>query len=730
MASNMKNLSGIKGMMLLHGEKVAIAIVAFIAVWLIYKTTSLPRLKAEFQADKLKTKITEATAEVQNFDWEKAVTDHPDKIKLSHEIAKNAALTVKPDAYATNPDGLDHVVVAPTILRPDPEMLNVVDVYAWGGSGLFAFIDEKIRDARRLARAAEEAEKAKKDIEKQQKEQKAAEQGGPAATRGKRGQGELGGELIDPQHPHRKLVQGRTRPAGVPVQGDERIERASWAVVVAKVPIREQLKRYQDAFTTARGGYVSTRDFPQYKGFMVQRAEIVRGKDLEWKAVPLYDAQRQSVTANKPVPFGAVAVSQKTIQALFEAAAKSWAGQTPDVVDQRFTDPILTLPLPPLVGRDWGADATHPDIPLLANTPALEEEVPLEQQKKQETPAGTDEKDTFAAAPEGSQQPAPGGPGFGGPRPFGMQGGFRGGFGEGPGGPGPGPGGFGAGRRTFGEGPEGGGRPGGGGGFTSMPGGTRDHLPKGVDYLLLRFFDFSVEPGKKYKYRVKLVMADPNSNPAIAPESLAPAVRDRMRQESQDAKAQKRQRLDIRILEKWSDPSPTVGIPLSGTVRLAEAKLPPPDKFNDEPAARVSIESIDLDEGNAIQASVEEDLRRGFVANMVKKNVTFLGPDGTWTDVKDSFKFLTGMTLLDVRGGEKLTKDYTAPSRMLLMGPAGDLYIRNELDDRPAVEYNKSIFEQSKKKGNTAPALGPGEGPGLGPMRGRPPRGGGGPPRG
>ena len=32
---------------------------------------------------------------------------------------------------------------------------------------------------------------------------------------------------------------------------------------------------------------------------------------------------------------------------------------------------------------------------------------------------------------------------------------------------------------------------------------------KVVDHLLLRFFDFTVEPGKKYKYQVQLVLADP-----------------------------------------------------------------------------------------------------------------------------------------------------------------------------------------------------------------------------
>ena len=52
----------------------------------------------------------------------------------------------------------------------------------------------------------------------------------------------------------------------------------------------------------------------------------------------------------------------------------------PDVIDQRFFDYVLTMPLPPLVGRDWGAEATHPDIPLIADTPPLEEEVvPLQE---------------------------------------------------------------------------------------------------------------------------------------------------------------------------------------------------------------------------------------------------------------------------------------------------------------------------------------------------------------
>ena len=41
-------------------------------------------------------------------------------------------------------------------------------------------------------------------------------------------------------------------------------------------------------------------------------------------------------------------------------------------------------------------------------------------------------------------------------------------------------------------------------------------VAKGVDFWLLRFFDFSVQPGKRYKYRVRLVLADPNYRSAAA----------------------------------------------------------------------------------------------------------------------------------------------------------------------------------------------------------------------
>ena len=128
--------------------------------------------------------------------------------------------------------------------------------------------------------------------------------------------------------------------------------------------------------------------------------------------------------------------------------------------------------------------------------------------------------------------------------------------------------------------------------------------------------------------------------------------------------------------------------------------MPTGKLFNDEPTVKLLVEAFDVDEkGNAIHAAKEKEFRRGYVANMVEE-AEYLTADQRWIDKDESFKFLTGITVVDVAGGEKMVKDMQAPARVLLLDPAGELYIRNELDDAEAVNLHKSLFEdRSKKRG-------------------------------
>jgi hypothetical protein len=718
MATNLKGKGRFVSLLLLHGEKIAIGIVGLVAFWFVYQSLKVDKLDENFQADKLQTEITQTSNEIKEFNWERAVADHPDKVKKAQPItAKGGNMAVKVEDYVPldasgKPNfAIAESIVAPMILREDPEILNVVDVRATGGSGLFAFVDEEIRKQQALRLAEEAAEAEKKAIARQKKEAQRANEGAAGNRgRGPDGPGEGLNEPIDPDHPKRRMVTNSSgRPTGGMLQGGERIERAYWACVVAKVPIREQLKRYQDALEKARDAD-PTRDFPSYVGFFVQRAEVLPGKELEWKAVPLYDGQRQSIAQGKPLtsPPGH-AIAKDPFEKLLAAAGLFWpTGLTPDVIDDRFAEFPLTLPLPPLVGREWGSEATHPDIPLAINTPPLEDE---SQQQTPEAPVNepaTDDPNAEFGSSLLMQGPRPGagpGAGFGTGRPageFAGRGVGRMGPEGGPGGMGPGmgPGG----RRFMGEpGGEGGAYRGGGGSGQAAT--QHTSLPKGVDYYLLRFFDFSVEPGKKYKYRVKIAINDPNFN--MPQGVLAPAVLDRQAKEVQPGKARK----FFRIVENWSDPTPSVGIPMAGNVRLADAKIPPADKFNDEPTVKMLVEAFDVDStGAPIQAAVERDFRRGYVANLVQDAEYLVDP--TMIDTQTDFKFLTGMTLLDVGGGAKLTRDMTAPSRILVMGSAGEMYIRNEIEDKPYVESHRMTFEKTTDKfGNPLSPDGPG-GPG------------------
>jgi hypothetical protein len=722
MATNLKGQGGMKGFLLVHGEKIAIVLVAAIAVWFVYKSWKLPRLDEKYQAAKLQSEISQSSNVIKQFAWETGVKEHPDKVKLAVPIEAKTDFNVKAEHYV-NLDakhkpafGFDPPIVAPMIRRTDPPLLNAMDVRATGGSGLFAIMDDEIRKQQELRKATEAAEREKNETKRQkldERRQKEAAAGGPGGAKRRPGSGPeaAAAEVLDPTHPKRRQIESSLRPPGVVLQGGERKERVYWACVVAKVPIREQLKQYQDSFEKARG-YDAQRDFPDYKGYYVQRAEVVPGQELQWKSVPLYDGQPQSIAQNKPLTNvkDEHAVGKLALDKLTAAAQLFWAGGLgPDVIDDRFIQSPLTMPLPPLVGREWGADVTHPDIPLAINTPPLVEETtqPTEQAPEQQ-PAG----DPFGAANVTPGQPgAMTGPGA--PPRFSPEGGpgssrFMG-RGVGPEG---GPGSAGPGSRAMigpGAGPEGGMArrgPGGGG-----PATVHTQLSKGVDYYLLRFFDFTVEPGKKYKYRVKLVLGDPNYN---MPNSiLASTVQDR---QGQEAKAHGNVKVPFRTFDSFSEPSPVVGIPMSGDVRLAEAKVPPPEKINAEPIVKLLVEAFDVDdEGSPIQAATEKEFRRGYVANVIDDGHYVV--DNATVDTKKDFRFLTGMTLLDVEGGTNLTRELTVPVRIVVMGPAGELYIRNETDDKPLVEYHKALFDNPNEKKGRGPS-GPG-GP-EGPARPRP----------
>ena len=150
-------------------------------------------------------------------------------------------------------------------------------------------------------------------------------------------------------------------------------------------------------------------------------------------------------------------------QSQLEEATKDWAQQQVDVVDPRYTDPVFTYPLGPLQNRTWGKTIAHyPEIPIFDPQAAMN--LGTDGQTADAGNAGdfaTERKDNPPAAPRATTVP------------------IRGMMGQ---------------RR---------------GTATRQDRGVVSDSER-VEYKLLRFFDFSVKPGKSYIYRVRLVLRNPN----------------------------------------------------------------------------------------------------------------------------------------------------------------------------------------------------------------------------
>ena len=266
-------------------------------------------------------------------------------------------------------------------------------------------------------------------------------------------------------------------------------------MVTGLVPVEKQELAYIDAFKSAVG-YDPNKDVPEYWGYQVQRMEVAspgEAADPDWEK------------ADKPFIF------PKDAQKVME----KWANAGTEVVAPEYVNEMLVFALGPLEGRPWGESVGHPqDIPI---------------QKVNQLGVGM-------------------GPGLG-PGPGLMPPGIGGGNGgvrdprtmpREPIGPGPG-------NRTppAGDNPFGGQHGGPGATGPGVPGEPNPaaEAAKPPAFLLFRYFDYNVEPGKHYVYRVRLGLRNPNCDKK--PADL---------KDPELAKAKY-------VATKWSDPSPVISVP-------------------------------------------------------------------------------------------------------------------------------------------------------------------------
>ena len=205
------------------------------------------------------------------------------------------------------------------------------------------------------------------------------------------------------------------------------------------------------------------------------------------------------------------------------------------------------------------------------------------------------------------------------------------------------------------------------------------------DYWLFRFFDYTVEPGKQYRYRVRLMLNNPNyrvESRYLLNEDLG-----------------KKRWLET----KWSEPTNVVSVPRD--TRLLAVSVKPPIRTGSDPSAKMMIVKWVNQYGK--EAYTEKLVVRGKVANFPdctfpessesgrrsrrdRDDENLFAPVDVHPSRTDSIDvdYLAEALVLDLHGGRRLPgRDrLTIPGEILLLDPDGSLVVHNELDDKAEFE--------------------------------------------
>lgn len=467
----------------------------------------------------------------------------------------------------------------------------------------------------------------------------------------------LGAVSINPTSPlaGSAMETGSSAMTGSTATGTRIGER--WAIVTGLIPIREQLNLYVDKFSSSVLPD-ALRDMPTYILYDVERAEIVPGKsldELQWQRLDFLTEflQKRSLWSNNAVD---------PVDPIF------FAMQVPG----KFP---MAYPLPPIT-KKFGEEVAYPPfIPMLTDSQ-------MEVLKQNEKISERLQKEKFDIKPEDILN-----------NPFG-----------------------GSENRI-------------GAGNSNMDGGStiqgRNRRPRRgttepeeeeikpvqVDNYLFRFLDFKVEPGKTYRYRVRLYLANPNY--MLAPNYL------------EDETLSK----EPYLITEFCAPSNMVTIPLESRVLTTNVFAADSKQPWTEPAVSIMAVHFDLADGSEWYVE-KERVYRGSTINYKRQDVTNPSsekqttlsgmeggssppsrpargappsrtgtrPNETKTPGKQ-LDIVSEVCVLDMKGGELLYKvptaaqkapDLRSPGKVMVLEPSGNMIIRTVNTDLLEVETIKN----------------------------------------
>ena len=151
------------------------------------------------------------------------------------------------------------------------------------------------------------------------------------------------------------IYQGEPAPEGATA------EIKHWAVITALIPSKKQKAIYERHFQEAEA-YQPLEDVPDYMLARIQRIEVTpddpQGEKADWSHPDLqWEWTPQSAQSE-------VSISETALGRLNPGKHDSWATEADEMVDPQYVHPRLTTPLGPLGYSGWQPWATHPEIPL------------------------------------------------------------------------------------------------------------------------------------------------------------------------------------------------------------------------------------------------------------------------------------------------------------------------------------------------------------------------------
>ena len=599
------NTAAIKNFLLEHGEKIALGGAVLVFVWLGYAALRRETLPVDKGPDRLAAAAQAAQTHVANS------TFNPQALQLPSTDYEDK--TKRPIIEVAHYSGgvMNDPIGEPMQKRSDPQILALEGLRAAAGAGTFALMGKDAVPPKLVNQA------------KARPPQRAAAPRDP--------DGELG--ILNPDGAAKpeaaRMLNANVVIPGVRPPAGSKLKPTYWAVVTAVVPYRKQAGEFDKVFATALGGD-SARDFPQYKGYKIQRAED-NGSDpdkLAWTDINLKD---------------------------YPKLIKTWAMEALEVVDPNYLDPKFAMPLGPLVGAWWTPDVGHhPEIAFVQGKMEGVEDGAAEEEMGEEAPAAeeVDEDGFVDMADDGNAAPAPGvrprqnrlaavededGP-VARPAPQAR-------------------------------------RP--------APVAAREKKVGRENDLLFRFFDFTVEPGKTYRYRVQLGLENPNFGVAV--KFL----------KGGDAPKKKT------LITAWSQATPAVTVPFSDGVLAGRVQ---------RNSATIAVYKIDEESG--LEVLTTEEFPRGGAVNFTKDVPEVVDPLNNNVRKQDNVKFVTNSVVVDMHGGKVLDpKDKektTEAGEVLLIDRDGNLVVHDEMDDLPTFKAKdpKELLEGTSPQSKGAPDWG------------------------